>query len=37
MDWKRTTISYGAGPCREGTRTFSTEAAFESAAKGSAR
>jgi hypothetical protein len=33
MDWKLTTISYGAGPSREGTRTFSTEAAFESAAR----
>jgi hypothetical protein len=33
MDWKLTTISYGGGPSREGTRTFSTEAAFDSAAR----
>jgi hypothetical protein len=33
MDWKLATICYGTGPSREGTRTFSTEAAFESAAR----
>jgi hypothetical protein len=33
MDWKLKTISYGNGPSREGTRTFSTEAEFENAAR----
>ena len=33
MDWTLATISYGGGPCGEGTRTFNIEAAFESAAR----
>jgi len=33
MDWKLTTITYSDKPNPAGTRTFGTEAAFESAAK----